>query len=101
MNTRPGTLDSPAISRVKGETVNEDKVKHIMAQVRSFPGMPATAARLMPLLQNPDSSAAEIEDVLRYDPGLTANILKLTNSAYFGLHSRVSSVRQAIMLLGW
>jgi putative nucleotidyltransferase with HDIG domain len=96
-----GTLDSPGISRVKGETVNEDKVKHIMAQVRSFPGMPATAAKLMPLLQNQDSSAAQIEDVLKYDPGLTANILKLTNSAYFGLPSRVSSVRQAIMLLGW
>jgi putative nucleotidyltransferase with HDIG domain len=100
-NTRPGTLDSPAIFRVKDETVNEDKVKHIMAHVRSFPGMPATAARLMPMLQSPDTSAAQIEDVLKYDPGLTANILKLTNSAYFGLPSRVSSVRQAIMLLGW
>jgi putative nucleotidyltransferase with HDIG domain len=72
-----------------------------MNQVKSFPGMPATAARLMPLLQNPDSSASKIEDTLKYDPGLTANILKLTNSAYFGLPSRVSSVRQAIMLLGW
>lgn len=101
LNTRPGSLDLPAISRVKGETVNEDKLRHIMDQVRSFPGMPATAAKLMPMLQNPDSCASQIEDVLKYDPGLTANILKLTNSAYFGLPSRVSSVRQAIMLLGW
>jgi putative nucleotidyltransferase with HDIG domain len=81
--------------------LDEDKLRHIMNQVKSFPGMPATAARLMPLLQNPDSSASKIEDTLKYDPGLTANILKLTNSAYFGLPSRVSSVRQAIMLLGW
>lgn len=81
--------------------MDEEKVKRIMAQVKSFPGMPATAARLMPLLQNPESSADEIEDILKYDPGLTANILKLTNSAYFGIPSRVSSVRQAIMLLGW
>lgn len=81
--------------------MGEEKVKRIMAQVKSFPGMPATAARLMPLLQNPESSADEIEDILKYDPGLTANILKLTNSAYFGIPSRVSSVRQAIMLLGW
>ena len=81
--------------------MDEEKLRHIMTQVKSFPGMPATAARLMPLLQNPDSSAGKIEDILKYDPGLTANILKLTNSAYFGLPSRVSSVRQAIMLLGW
>jgi putative nucleotidyltransferase with HDIG domain len=81
--------------------LDEEKLSHIMTQVKSFPGMPATAARLMPLLQNPDASASKIEDILKYDPGLTANILKLTNSAYFGLPSRVSSVRQAIMLLGW
>jgi len=81
--------------------VDEEKLRRILTQVKAFPGMPATAARLLPLLQNPDSSASKIEDILRYDPGLTANILKLTNSAYFGLSSRVSSVRQAVMLLGW
>lgn len=72
-----------------------------MAQVKAFPGMPATAARLLKLLEDPESSAAQIEEVLRYDAGLTANILKLTNSAYFGIPSRVSSVRQAVMMLGW
>ena len=81
--------------------MNEKKLKRIMAQVKSFPGMPATAARLLKLLDDPDSSAAHIEEVLRYDAGLTANILKLTNSAYFGIPSKVSSVKQAIMMLGW
>ena len=76
-------------------------IKQIMSKVRSFPGMPATAGKLLPLLKNPDSDASKIEDILRYDPGLTANILKLTNSAYFGIPAKISSVRQAIMLLGW
>jgi putative nucleotidyltransferase with HDIG domain len=88
-------------SQEKDSIVDEDKLRCILTQVKSFPGMPATAARLLPLLRDPDSSASKIEDILKYDPGLTANILKLTNSAYFGLPSRVSSVRQAIMLLGW
>jgi putative nucleotidyltransferase with HDIG domain len=81
--------------------VNEDKIKRIMAQVKSFPGMPSTAAKLLKMLKDSESTAAQIEDVLRYDAGLTANILKLTNSAYFGIPSKVSSVRQAIMMLGW
>ena len=81
--------------------MNENKIKRIMAQVKSFPGMPATAARLLKLLEDPESSAEQIEEVLRYDAGLTANILKLTNSAYFGIPSKVSSVRQAVMMLGW
>ncbi len=81
--------------------MDQNKIKHIMAEVKSFPGMPATAAKLMPLLNDPDSGSARIEEIMKYDPGLTANILKLTNSAYFGLPSQVSSVRQAVMLLGW
>jgi len=81
--------------------VQQEKVKRIMAQVKAFPGMPATSAKLLKLLKNPESSAAQIEEILKYDPGLTANILKLTNSAYFGIPSKVSSVKQAVVLLGW
>lgn len=75
-------------------------LSRIMRQVKSFPGMPTTAARLMPLLQDPDSSNARIEALIKYDPGLTANLLKLANSAYFGLPARVSSVHQGILVLG-
>ncbi len=80
--------------------MDKDNLSRIMRQVKSFPGMPTTAAKLLPLLRDPDSSIARIEDLIKYDPGLTANLLKLTNSAYFGLPSRISSVRQAILLLG-
>ncbi|MGD9054516.1 MAG: HDOD domain-containing protein [Desulfobacterales bacterium] len=77
------------------------KIYRIALQIEAFPGMPTTAAKLLPLLENYDSTASEIESILKYDPGLTANILKLTNSAYFGIPTRISSVRQAIVLLGW
>jgi putative nucleotidyltransferase with HDIG domain len=80
--------------------VDKDNLRRILRQVKSFPGMPTTAAKLLPLLREPDSSVARIEALIQYDPGLTANLLKLTNSAYFGLPSRISSVRQAILLLG-
>ena len=54
-----------------------------MLEVEAFPGMPATAVKLLPLLDNSDSTAADVESILKYDPGLTANILKLTNSLIF------------------
>jgi putative nucleotidyltransferase with HDIG domain len=72
-----------------------------MLEVEAFPGMPTTAAKLLPILKDSDSTANEVESILKYDPGLTANILKLTNSAYFGIPAKVSSVKQAIVLLGW
>jgi putative nucleotidyltransferase with HDIG domain len=81
--------------------VDNQKLKRITLEVEAFPGMPATAAKLLPLLDNPDSTPSEVENIVKYDPGLTANILKLTNSAYFGIPTKVSSIKQAVILLGW
>ena len=72
----------------------------IMAKVDALPSIPGSAIKLLELMENPDASVQEIEDVLRMDPGMTANVLKLTNSAYFGLPTKVGSVKRAVMLLG-
>lgn len=81
--------------------MNQKELNLILDDVKSFPSMPAAALKLLALLKDDDASSAQIEQVLRYEPGLTANILKLTNSAYFGLPTQVGSIRQAILLLGW
>lgn len=80
--------------------MSTDRIEEIMASVAAFPAMPGAAARLLNILDDPATSASEIEDALRYDPGLTANILRLSNSAYFGFASQVGSVHQAVVLLG-
>ncbi|MBW2411193.1 MAG: HDOD domain-containing protein [Deltaproteobacteria bacterium] len=76
------------------------KLEKILSKVDSFPSMPAAGSKLLCLLEEQDVSISEVEDILRYDPGLTANVLKLANSAYFGIPSRIGSVKQAIILLG-
>ncbi|MBW2164918.1 MAG: HDOD domain-containing protein [Deltaproteobacteria bacterium] len=81
--------------------MKQTKLLNILAKVKSFPSMPEAAAKLLKLLDNPDATAAQIGQILRYDPGLTANLLRLTNSAYFGLPCQVGSVNQAVVLLGW
>jgi putative nucleotidyltransferase with HDIG domain len=55
----------------------------------------------MKLLQDPNVDAYRIECAIRYDPGLTANILKLSNSVYFGFQGKIASIRQAVVRLGW
>ena len=73
----------------------------ILIKVESFPGLPKSGVKIMALLKDEsNTSVSEIEKILRYDPGLTANFLKLANSPFFGVPSRVSSVKQAIILLG-
>ena len=72
----------------------------IASLLKSFPSMPGAAVQLLALIDDPDASISQIEDILRRDAGLTANILKLANSAYFGIPSKVGSVRQAVLILG-
>jgi putative nucleotidyltransferase with HDIG domain len=72
----------------------------IASAIKSFPGMPGTAVRLLALIDNPAMRVSQIEQILRQDPGLTANVLRLANSAYFGIPSKVGSIRQAVILLG-
>jgi putative nucleotidyltransferase with HDIG domain len=74
--------------------------KKIVPAIKSFPGMPGTAVRLLALIDNPAMRVSQIEKILRQDPGLTANVLRLANSAYFGIPSKVGSIRQAVILLG-
>jgi len=75
-------------------------LKNISSILKAFPSMPGAAMKLLALIDDPDINVSQIENILRQDAGLTANLLKLANSAYFGIPSKVGSVRQAVLLLG-
>jgi putative nucleotidyltransferase with HDIG domain len=79
--------------------VSQD-LNHIASQLKFFPSAPGAAVKLLALIDNPEINLSRIEKILRQDAGLTANFLKLANSAYFGIPAKVGSVRQAIVLLG-
>lgn len=73
----------------------------ILAAVSSFPAMSSTATKVLKLLNEPSTNVGNIETAVKYDPGLTANVLRLANSAYFGFPGTIHSVSQAITQLGW
>ncbi len=72
----------------------------IFAKVLTLPTLPTSVARLAALMNDPRAGALDFESVIRPDPALTANLLRLANSAYFGLSREVASVRQAVALMG-
>ena len=80
--------------------MRDTKLNEILSKVKSFPTMPGAGAKMLSLLEEPDTTVSEIEEILRYDPGLTANVLKLANSAYFGMPSKIGSLKQAVIMLG-
>jgi putative nucleotidyltransferase with HDIG domain len=88
-----------AISGEKRQT-NSDIPDKILQKVSAFPSMPKVAIKLRALLSEKDVSIVEIERILRHDPGLAANVLRLANSAFFGLPAKVSTLKHAVMLVG-
>jgi putative nucleotidyltransferase with HDIG domain len=79
----------------------EPFLAEILSKIKSFPSMPEAAIKLLALVDDSEVSVSQIEDILRHDPGLTANILKMANAAYFGIPSKVGSVSQAVVILGF
>jgi HD-like signal output (HDOD) protein len=73
----------------------------ILASVQAFPAMSPSATKLLRLMGEENSDAGDIEDTVRYDPGLSANVLRVANSAYFGTPGHIASIQQAVVRLGW
>ena len=62
--------------------------------------LPVTTIRLMELLEDPAAAVDRVLRIIEKDPALTANLLKLCNSAYYGMRRRIGSPREALILLG-
>ena len=58
------------------------------------------AGKVLALLDDPDCGVSDLSDIIRHEPALTANLLKLANSAYFGLPGKIIDAKQAIVYLG-
>lgn len=62
--------------------------------------LPDVYIRLKKVIDSPDTSMADVAEIISYDPSVTARLLKLVNSPFFGLVSKVDTITRAINLLG-
>jgi putative nucleotidyltransferase with HDIG domain len=81
--------------------MNNDRMDEIVQDVQNIPPLPAVVLKVIQLTRGNDTSANDLNKVISLDPALTANLLKLCNSAYYGLPRVISSVTQAVMYLGF
>jgi len=72
----------------------------LLEQSKELPTLPEIYVRVSELLDSETASARDIGEAVQTDPSLTAKILKMVNSAFYGLPKRVTSVSQAVSLLG-
>lgn len=71
-----------------------------LVRVEELPALPEIYIKVTKLIDDISSTADQIGDIIQTDPSITIRILKLINSAYFGLTKPVTSITQTVTLLG-
>lgn len=80
--------------------IADEKLKEIISGIESLPSLPEVYARLQRALIRSDVSVADVAAIIEEDMAMSAKVLQLVNSAFFGLFQQVESPARAVGLLG-
>lgn len=72
----------------------------VTSAIEKVPSLPLTALKIVKLANDINSPPKDMLDTIKMDPMITAKVLKLINSSYFGLSQQVTDLRQALVMLG-
>ncbi|MEW6055763.1 MAG: HDOD domain-containing protein [Bdellovibrionota bacterium] len=73
----------------------------LLEKLNDIPTLPIVASKVNELINDPNSSSSDIANVLKKDQVLTAKVLKLINSPYYGIPGEVTDVQRALAFLGF
>ncbi|MBT5692590.1 MAG: response regulator, partial [Opitutae bacterium] len=82
------------------ESISNDALKNLISQLGELPSLPSLYQEILSLLRSPDVSSDRLSDAIKKDIGMTAKILKFSNSGYVGLKRKISSMVDAVSYLG-
>ena len=82
------------------DMLKEPQLLRIITGINTLPSVPLIYNKLMKELQSENASTQSIGNIIAQDPAMTAKILQLVNSAFFGLSDNVSSPQRAVTILG-
>ncbi len=103
-STAPSTLadDSRAKSRAAAAAAGvAPREPELLAAIERLPPLPTVVRRILDLVGNDRGSAADLGELVRLDLVITAKLLKLVNSPFYGLSFHVTSVAQAVAMIGF
>jgi HD-like signal output (HDOD) protein len=95
------TADDARPKEFEGRISESKDWREIVAWVSDLPPMPQVASRAMQMVENPDTTAKELTDLLANDTALAARVLKIANSAMFSRQREITTLNQAIMMIGF
>ena len=97
LSTLRGTIE-----RVCGldSLLMDGNLKTLVSQFRTLPSLPSLYFRINQAVSSPDTALEEVGKIISSDPGMTAKILQLGNSAFFGIARQIANPSEAVQYLG-
>ncbi len=75
-------------------------IEDILEEVNQLRPVSDAGEKVMALLGDPECGMSDLANIIQHEPALTANVLKLANSAFFGLPGKIYEAKQAVIYLG-
>ncbi len=88
-----------ALPLLEGGAVSTSQAR-LIAMVDRMPAFPQTVGRILEMTARPDCSPKDLVKVVEHDPVMTMKILRLVNSAYFGLTRTIRSINHGVVMVG-
>jgi putative nucleotidyltransferase with HDIG domain len=81
--------------------IDSDEMVSVLDKTEDLPTLPTVYKKVSDLINDPKSSVTDVSKVIEVDQSLTGKILKLVNSSFFGFSRKISSIHQAVVLMGF
>ena len=91
---------TPAAAAAPPGAENNARVLETIKKVTTIATLPEITNQIIKTVENPSSTAAQLHKIVSHDPALVTRILKVVNSAFYGLPGQIGSIDRAIVLLG-
>ena len=95
-----GSDDASEDAQEEGDPARQT-IRERVKKIEGLPSFPTTHAEIMKLAKSEDATSEALAEQIKMDPSLLATVLKLVNSAYYGLRKKVSSLKVGVSLLGF
>ena len=81
--------------------MEKEKIRRKIKSIKSLPTLPAVALKVSKMAENDNTSAVGLGKIISTDQALSGRVLRLVNSSFYGFPGRISSISNAIVLLGF
>ncbi len=82
-------------------SVEKESIRKRVEALRNVPTMPGVFEKISRLMASPNTTAKDIANIISSDPTLSAKILRIVNSSFYGFPGRISNVTHALIILGF